>query len=55
MRLAYVNSSKYSNVKEVLKAEFSMSDRLLLKLKKLDKIYLNGNVTSVNHPVLEII
>ena len=53
MRLAYVNSSKYSNVKEVLKAEFSMSDRLLLKLKKLDKIYLNCNVTSVNHPVLE--
>ena len=53
MRLAYVNSSKYSNVKEVLKAEFSMSDRLLLKLKKLYKIYLNGNVTSVNHPVLE--
>lgn len=53
MRLAYVNSSKYSNVKEVLKAEFSMSDRLLLKLKKLDKIYLNGNVTSVNHPVFE--
>ena len=30
-----------------------MSDRLLLKLKKLDKIYLNGNVTSVNHSVLE--
>lgn len=53
MKLTYVNSSKYSNVKEVLKAEFSMSDRLLLKLKKLDKIYLNGNVTSVNHPVLE--
>lgn len=53
MRLAYVNSSKYSNVKEVLKAEFSMSDRLLLKLKKLDKIYLNGDVTSVNHLVLE--
>lgn len=53
MKLTYVNSSKYSNVKEVLKAEFSMSDRLLLKLKKLDKIYLNGNVTSVNHQVLE--
>ena len=53
MKLAYINSNKYSNVKEVLKAEFSMSDRLLLKLKKLDKIYLNGNVTSVNHPVLE--
>ena len=53
MKLAYVNSNKYSNVKEVLKAEFSMSDRLLLKLKNLNKIYLNGNVTSVNHPVLE--
>lgn len=53
MKLAYINSSKYSNVKEVLKAEFSVSDRLLLKLKKLDKIYLNCNVTSVNHPVLE--
>lgn len=53
MKLAYVNSNKYSNVKEVLKAEFSMSDRLLLKLKKLDKIYLNGNVTSANHSVLE--
>lgn len=53
MKLAYVNSNKYSNVKEVLKARFSMSDRLLLKLKKLDKIYLNGNVTSANHSVLE--
>ncbi len=53
MKLTYVNSSKYSNVKEVLKAKFSMSDRLLLKLKKLDRIYLNGDVTSVNHPVLE--
>ena len=51
MKLAYVNSSKYSNVKEVLKAEFYMSDRLLLRLKKLDKIYLNGNVTSVNHTI----
>ena len=53
MKLTYVNSSKYSNVKEVLKAKFSMSDRLLFKLNKLDKIYLNGNVTSVNHSVSE--
>ena len=53
MKLAYINSSKYSNVKEVLKAEFSMSDRLLLKLKNLNKIYLNDDVTSVNHPVLK--
>ena len=37
MKLSYINLNKYFNVKEVLKAEFSMSDRLLLKLKKLDK------------------
>ena len=53
MKLAYINSNKFSSVKEVLKAEFSMSDRLLLKLKKLDKIYLNGNVTFVNCPIFE--
>lgn len=53
MKLSYVNLNKYSNIKEVLKAEFSMSDRLLLRLKKSDKIYLNGNVTSVNHTVSE--
>lgn len=53
MKLSYINLNKYFNVKEVLKAKFSMSDRLLLKLKKLDKIYLNGKVTSVNHPIVE--
>ena len=53
MKLSYKNLNKYSNIKEVLKAEFSMSDRLLLRLKKSDKIYLNGNVTSVNHTVSE--
>lgn len=53
MKLSYINLNKYFNVKEVLKAEFSMSDRLLLKLKKLDKIYLNGKVTSVNYPIVE--
>ena len=53
MKLSYINLNKYFNVKEVLKAEFSMSDRLLLKLKKLDKIYLNGKVTSVNLSIVE--
>lgn len=48
MKLLYLNSNKYSNIKEVLKAEFSISDRLLLKLRKLNKIYLNGQPTSVN-------
>ena len=53
MKLSYINLNKYFNVKEVLKAKFSMSDRLLLKLKILDKIYLNGKFTSVNHPIVE--
>lgn len=53
MKLSYVNLNKYTNVKEVLKAEFSMSDRLLLRLKKLNKIYLNNAPTSVNHLIIE--
>lgn len=51
MKLSYVNLNKYSNIKEVLKAEFSMSDGLLLKLKRLDKIYLNGKNASVNQNI----
>lgn len=51
MKLSYVNLNKYTNIKEVLKAEFSMSDRLLLKLKRLDKIYLNGKNASVNQNI----
>ena len=42
----------YQNVKEVLKAEFQMSNRLLLKLKKLQKIYLNHQCVYVHHPIL---
>ena len=40
MKLIYKvpKTNHYQNVKEVLKAEFQMSDRLLLKLKKLQKI-----------------
>lgn len=43
MILSYkVNSTKYYNVKEVLKAEFGISDRLLIKLKNSQNIYLNN-------------
>lgn len=38
----------YFNVKEVLKAYFNISDRLLLKLKKNDKIFVNGKISSIN-------
>lgn len=48
MKLSYVNTGNYSNVKEVLKAEFSMSDRLVLKLKRNNKIFVNKVCCSVN-------
>lgn len=53
MLLKYIvtNLSEYKTLKEVLKAEFNMSDRLLLKLKKLQKIYLNGEFTYITHSI----
>lgn len=43
MKLIYeVMENKYYNVKEVLKAHFHISDRLLTKLKKSKQIYLNN-------------
>lgn len=53
MKLSYKvsNITKYQTIKEVLKIEFSMSDRLLLKLKKLQKIFLNHEVVYVHHHI----
>lgn len=49
MKLSYkVIDNKYSNVKEVLKSYFGISDRLLTKLKKNQKIYLNNINTYIN-------
>lgn len=50
MKLEYIanNLTKYENVKQVLKEEFLMSDRLILKLKNSKQIYLNSNPTFVN-------
>ena len=55
MKLSYMvpKKTKYQTLKEVLKAEFQMSDRLLLKLKKLQKITLNHEVVYVHHPIRE--
>lgn len=48
MKLQYtVTNSNYKTVKQVLKEEFSISDRLLLKLKTNQKIYLNHQVSTV--------
>lgn len=50
MKLNYIvtNKDNFSNVKEVLKNKFQISDRLLLKLKNKQKIFLNSKITSVN-------
>ena len=47
MKLKYIvdENCKYTTLKEVLKAYYHISDRLLLKLKKSNKILLNSNPT----------
>lgn len=49
MELKYIikKDDNYTNVKEVLRAHFGISDRLLLKLKKSKQIFLNNNPTYV--------
>ena len=42
------NDDNFSNLKELLKVYFYISDRLLLRLKKNSKILVNGNVANVN-------
>lgn len=52
MKLSYiVNNPLYENIKQVLKEEFAVSDRLLLKLKSNQKIYLNSQVTTIHEKV----
>lgn len=53
MKLYYTiqSTDTYSTIKEVLKAYFNVSDRLLVKLKKNNKIYLNNNIINVNATV----
>ena len=41
----------YYNIKEVLLSYFQISNRLLTKLKKEQKIFLNGNSVYVTTPV----
>lgn len=43
MDLEYkITSTKYDNIKQILKEEFGISSRLFLKLKRENHIYLNG-------------
>lgn len=52
MKLEFkIKENIYLTVKHVLKEHFEISDRLLLKLKRNQKIFLNGQKVFVNNPV----
>ena len=52
MKLEYkVTNNLYINIKEVLKSHFEISERLLIKLKKYNKIFLNGFPSYVNKEI----
>lgn len=42
----------YTNLKEVLKIQFKLSDRLLLKLKRNNKIYINNQIANINSKIV---
>lgn len=52
MKLEYiVENNKYESIKHILKEEFNMSERFILKLKTNQRITLNNEITYINHPV----
>lgn len=44
-------NEKYQNIKQILKEEFHISDRLLLKLKSNQRILKNNEICSINFPI----
>ena len=49
MKLTYtIKDNKYESIAQILKQEFLMSSRLILKLKKNEKLFLNNKVVSIN-------
>ena len=49
MKLEYkINDKKYENIKQILKEEFYMSDRLIIKLKKNKRLFVNNIPVSIN-------
>ncbi|MCI8352623.1 MAG: hypothetical protein HFJ58_03300 [Clostridia bacterium] len=52
MKLEYiVKDDKYFNIKQILKEEFNMSSRLILKLKNYKRIILNDEITYIDKEV----
>ena len=55
MELKYIvkNLSNYTNVRQVLKSEFNMSNRLITKLKQNKLIFLNDTETYLDKTLLD--
>lgn len=53
MKLEYIvtEENKYANLKEILKCHFEISERFLAKLKRNQKILLNGIPVSINSSI----
>lgn len=52
MKLDYiVKDNRYFNIKQILKEEFNMSSRLILKLKSYKRIILNDEVAYIDKEV----
>lgn len=49
MELKYIikKSNKYETIKQILKEEFLLSERLILKLKKANQIYINNSPVNI--------
>ena len=48
MKLEYkVEENKYENIRQILKQEFHLSDRLVTKLKKAGQIYINNETAFI--------
>lgn len=53
MKLLYtvLPSNRFTNLKELLKVQFEISDRLLLRLKRTGKILINSKIASINSEI----
>ena len=53
MKISYIikKEDNFENLKELIKTQFQISDRLFLKLKKNNKIYLNNSNTCLWKPL----
>ena len=53
MNLKYIVKKSDESIKQILKNEFNMSDRFILKLKNQKAIFLNGVSVYINSKILE--